>query len=229
MITKSKLLSFYKLYKAYNTRQFECSFSQYGEDVIVRQILNSLKIYKPTYLDIGAHDPITLSNTYSFYLRHSRGVLIEPNSLLIPRLKKYREYDTIVNAGIGNGIQKDAILYILKDDVLSTFSHDEALEYEKKGHQIKSELSIELIGVNEVIDKYMGISPDFVSLDIEGKEMEVLTTFNFEKYRPKVFCIETWSYAKTMKETEIIDFMIKNNYTVAADTTLNTIFKDRNA
>jgi FkbM family methyltransferase len=225
---KTNLISFYKLYKAYQAKTVELSFSQYGEDAIIRQVLNSMKVYNPTYLDIGAHDPIRLSNTYSFYLRNSKGYLIEPNPLLIKKLEKYRKSDTILNVGVSNGKEKKADLYIMYDDVLSTFSYDEALEYEKKGHKIKEKISVQLIDINDIIENYIKACPDFISIDIEGKELEILEVFDFNKFRPKVFCIETWSYAKTMKETSIIDLLNKNNYVVVADTTLNTIFRDNN-
>jgi FkbM family methyltransferase len=224
---KIDLKLIYKLYHAYKRNFVEFSFSQYGEDVIIRQIFNSLKILNPSYLDIGAHDPIQLSNTYNFYLKNSKGFLIEPNPILIPKLRKIRKWDTILNIGIGNGNQNSADLFILNNDVLSTFSEEEAKLYEKLGHKIKSKVKVPLISINDVIENKIGYCPDFVSIDIEGKEYEILETFDFSKFRPKIFCIETWSYAKTQKENNIIELMHKNNYLTVADTTLNTIFKDR--
>src|SRR5580693_625305 len=54
------------------------SFAQQGEDLIAEDLLHWFKISKPTYLDIGANDPIHNNNTYLFYTKGARGVLVEP-------------------------------------------------------------------------------------------------------------------------------------------------------
>ena len=54
------------------------SFSQFGEDVIITSMLRRYGIESVTYLDIGANEPIMGSNTYGFYLRGNRGVLVLP-------------------------------------------------------------------------------------------------------------------------------------------------------
>src|SRR5262249_29835011 len=57
----------------------EESYSQAGEDLIVRFFFYHQRISNITYLDIGANEPIQLNNTYYFYRRGFRGVLVEPN------------------------------------------------------------------------------------------------------------------------------------------------------
>src|SRR4051794_18414209 len=55
------------------------SFAQQGEDLVVDSLFGALKVAKPTYLDIGAYEPIRSNNTYLFYRQGGRGVLVEPN------------------------------------------------------------------------------------------------------------------------------------------------------
>src|SRR3954453_21218777 len=76
------------------------SFSQQGEDLIVESICGFLKIENPTYLDIGAADPIVSSNTYLFYRKGCRGVLVEPNPAFCRELRRVRPKDTVLNIGI---------------------------------------------------------------------------------------------------------------------------------
>ena len=57
----------------------EFSFAQSGEDLIANFIFKYLDIPKITYLDVGAWDPVEVNNTYYFYRRGFRGVLVEPN------------------------------------------------------------------------------------------------------------------------------------------------------
>ena len=70
-------------------RQSRPTFSQQGEDLIVESICGFLKIEKPTYLDIGAADPIVSNNTYLFYQQGCRGVLVEPNPAFCLKLKMH--------------------------------------------------------------------------------------------------------------------------------------------
>ncbi len=209
------------------------SFAQCGEDLIVNFIFeNYLKIPLPTYLDIGAHHPTHLSNTYMFYLKGSRGVCIEPDPVLFGAIKEKRRRDICLNVGIGTGDEgtSSAEFYIMTAKTLNTFSKQEAYKYQSYGTQkIESVIQIQLSPINEIVERYFGKSPDFVSLDVEGMDLQILKALDFNKYRPAVFCVETLSYVEDYtekKNTEIIDYMRARDYLVYADTFINTIFVD---
>ena len=89
------------------------SFSQAGEDLSVNYIFQLLGITTITYLDVGANDPIDLSNTYFFYLKGHRGVLVEPNVDLCQKLREVRPRDETLPAGIGMTAAKEADYYLL--------------------------------------------------------------------------------------------------------------------
>ena len=101
------------------------SFSQCGEDRIAAFILDTLSTPQPTYLDLGANDPCRLNNTFFFYLRGGRGVLVEPDPRLVRRLKARRRRDTIVQAGVGTRTMA-ADLFLLQPPSLNTFSRSVA-------------------------------------------------------------------------------------------------------
>ena len=62
--------------------------------------------------------------------------------------------------------------------------------------------------MNEVIEKYMGgISPNSVSLDIEGMGLLIVKSFNFAKYRPEVLCIETLSCTEDNSDKKLTDII----------------------
>lgn len=93
-------------------------------------------------------------------------------------------------------------------------------------------IKIELKVINEILEKYFERCPNLVSLDVEGMDYEILDSFDFRKYRPDVFCLETLSYNEDKSErklTEIIDLMHENDYLTYADTYVNTIFVDKAA
>lgn len=212
---------------------FNKSFSQSGEDLILKFAFWCLKIEKPTYLDIGAHHAYYLSNTALFYSEGCNGVLIEPDPQLFSEIQTLRNRDICLNIGIGTGNEGYADFYIMTSRTLNTFSKEEAERYAQYSQQkIESVIKIPLVNVNKVIEKYFTNSPNLVSLDTEGFDLTILHSFDFNKYRPEIFCIETITYTEDKTEKKIntiIDFMESVGYMIYADTYINTIFIDKNS
>jgi FkbM family methyltransferase len=204
------------------------SYSQSGEDLIIQFIFMWLRIEKPSYIDIGAHHPTYLSNTYLFYENGSTGVCVEPDPFLFQTIRKVRKRDVCLNLGAGGGESNKADFFILNSRTLSTFSFPEAQRYASyDGKFIEKVIEVPLVTLNEIIEKYCPNVPNLVSLDVEGMDFKILQNLDFNKYSPEVFCIETLTYTENNTEqklTEIIDFMISKNYFVYADTYLNSIF-----
>lgn len=211
-------------------------YAQFGEDEIISYFFSQIGIKKPSYLDIGANEPRSISNTYYFYLRRCKGVLIEPNPHLYRKLKRLRPRDIILNAGVGFNEQREGDFYVFPDNAsgLSTFSKEEAMHWETIGVKGLGKIPVEkvikmpLVPVNEILNEYFSDSaPNFVSVDVEGLDLEILKSIDFGKFRPELFCVETLSYdpdQNTYKRTEINEFLASVGYKVHADTYVNTIF-----
>lgn len=202
------------------------SYAQSGEDMIIDFIVTNKGILKPTYLDIGAHHPFYLSNTYYFYKKGSRGVCIEPDPILFKEIKKFRPKDVCLNVGLGSK-KGESEFYIIDPPTLNTFSKEEAEHLEKMGHNTLKTLRLPVVPVKDILKEYFKHPPTIVSLDVEGMDMEILDQFSLKSYRPELFCIETITYTKDRKGKkieEIFEFMKKNKYKVYADTYVNTIF-----
>jgi FkbM family methyltransferase len=216
----------------------QSGYAQFGEDLIVNYLFHDLGIQWPTYLDIGANHPRFISNTYYFYQRGSHGVLVEPNPRLSKKLRSVRPRDIVLEIGIGSA-STEADLYIFGGifDGLSTFSKTEATHWETvglKGHgpvAVDTVVRVPVIPVNEVIaSHFRGRAPNFLSLDIEGNDLEVLMSLDFEHFAPDVICVESLSYDKSQngfKRTDIIEFIRTKDYEIYADTRVNTIFVRR--
>ena len=210
------------------------SYSQCGEDLIVNYAFRHMDIEKPTYLDMGAHHPFHTSNTALLYKNGSSGVCVEPNPALFKYIQKKRKRDVCLNVGVGiDPEQKTSDFYIMSSSGLSTFSKSEAERFSKKeGQKIESIIKVPILPVNKIISDNFKNKPNFVSIDIEGLDFEVLNSFDFDKYRPEVFCVETLTYARYTKEQKlnnIIEFMKEKKYFVYADTYINTIFVDNDS
>ncbi len=207
------------------------SYSQCGEDLIIDNVFKQLHIKKIKYLDIGAHHPINISNTYYFYKKGNSGVEIDPDISVFKELEDVRKRDICLNIGIGLKNEM-ADYFVMSTRALNTFSKEEAERVSKNGTQkIVKVLKMPLKPVNEIISKYFdGGYPNFVSLDIEGMDYAILQSFDFSKYKPEVFCVETITYTEDNKEKkipEISELMEKNGYFIYADTYINTIFVNK--
>ena len=210
------------------------SYSQAGEDRIVSFLLNygGRNEKAISYLDIGCNHYKNLNNSYSFYRQGYRGILVEANPNFIDELREKRPGDIVLNVGIGAVESENAIFYIVNNVDLSSFdkSSIENAMKESPWLEIVEEVSVPIVPINKIIEKYCNGTPTVVSLDVEGVEMDILTTLDFDKYRPRVFVIETICYAATIqinsKRKDIIEFMESKGYAEYAFTGVNSIFVD---
>lgn len=224
-----KLFYFERLsdYRMYQPKK---SYSQTGEDLLVRNILANLNITKPSYLDIGAYHPVFISNTYLFYKLGGRGVLVEPDKKRLKLFSRKRPGDIFINAGVGS---HDETVDYYQLDALSTFSALEKEQMETKGYRFADSIKMKIIGINNILNKYFSDRPlDFVSLDTEGYEMAILSAWDFDRHRPKVICIEAAEHSPNLflvkKNSDIMNFIQSKNYTLFCDTMTNLIFVDTN-
>lgn len=204
------------------------SYAQFGEDLVVASLFDWISIIlKPlpleTYIDIGTYEPLEDNNTYFFYLRGARGVLVEPNPALIPKIKEVRPEDKVLNVGIGVTDQSQADYYIIKDlPGMNTFSKEQAAQL-----PVERVVKMPLVNVNKVIAEHLGKAPDFFSIDIEGLDLAILKTLDFAKYRPKAFCAETLQLGIWKHNTEITAFMASKDYVLAGLTVANSVYIDK--
>jgi hypothetical protein len=137
-----------------------------------------------------------------------------------------------LNCGVGVAAG-EAEFFVMSSSTLNTFSRAEAERYESYGRQrIEKTIRVALESVNAILEKHFEQCPNLVSLDVEGMDYLILQNFDFEKYRPEAFCLETLSYTEDKSErklTEIIDLMHEKGYLTYADTYINTIFVDNAA
>jgi FkbM family methyltransferase len=209
---------------------FNISFSQCGEDLIVQYIFNLRNVVKPSYLDIGANHPFFLSNTALFYEKGSRGINIEANPELLDNFKNFRREDINLNIGVSNK-EDELDFYIMSDNTLSTFSIDECNAMVLNGKVLKEVKKIKLITISDILERYfMGRFPDFLSIDVEGMDLQILKSIDYEHETPKVICVEAAEYSPKgsgARRSELIDFLVSKGYYEYANTNLNAIMVKR--
>jgi FkbM family methyltransferase len=203
------------------------SYAQQGEDLIIRSLLEPFRISRPSYLDIGASDPIVGSNTYLFYAEGGRGVLVEPNPALTAKIQQVRPKDRLLPIGVGVSDTAEADYYIIRGDgQLNTFSKEQAdgLVRKKGPEMLERVIKVPLVNVNEVISQNFDVAPNVLSIDTEGLDLDILRALDFTRYRPQVICAETLDGETGQPETDILELLHAKSYSVRGATFVNTVF-----
>ncbi|NTS43783.1 FkbM family methyltransferase [Flavisolibacter sp. BT320] len=200
-------------------------FSQYCQDKFINDVVFNHK-RNGFFLDIGAHDGISFSNSYFFEeYREFKGICIEPNPKVFKLLNDNRKAKNI-NACIGAEDGTAVFLAISGyGEMLSGL-----LEYYRPEHLVRIDQLMkdngsqkQLIDVNVVtLDTIRNFIPgcvDYCSLDTEGNELAILKTIDFKKWKIKCFSIEN-----NYDDPEVGEFMTNNHYTPLIQLGCDTIY-----
>ncbi len=166
------------------------SYSQEGEDMILSRIFGDTPI--GFYVDVGAHHPFRFSNTYYFYKKGWRGINIDamPNSMKL--FNRFRSRD--VNLEIPISDSEQVLTYFsFNEPAINGFSKELSRErHGKNGYFIQQEIKLKTSKLSSVLDEHLdsGVKIDFLSIDVEGLDINILKSNNWVKYRPKCILIE---------------------------------------
>lgn len=204
------------------------SYSQCGEDRIIRFLFERLNKKVSLYVDIGAFHPIHSNNTYLFYLNEARGVCVEPNETMSEKIEETRIEDVILNVGVAPENSGCLKYYSFTDPQLNTFDEKEAL---KRGQQNREKLiqvkEVAVLTISDILGKYFTEQIDLLSIDIEGLDVEVLKSLKPHPFRPACICVESLSFESNSSRTKVdglTETMTDLGYEVYADTYVNTIY-----
>jgi FkbM family methyltransferase len=204
------------------------SYSQCGEDLIVKFYFDNKGIQKITYLDIGANHPFIYNNTALFYLDGCRGVNIEPDPNLYSLLVKHRKKDIHLNIAIDSK-EGEVDFFLFKEHTMNTISKIEAEKnIKERNFHFEKSIKIKTQTLSSIIDEnFNGKYPDFLTIDAEGIDEHIIQSLDDSKDLPKVICIETIGYTSNLsgiKNSAIFTILKEKNYRVFADTYVNTVF-----
>lgn len=201
------------------------SYAQNREDIIIDAFFDA----KPTgfYVDVGANHPTENSVTKFFYEKGWRGINIEPNERLIRLLRADRPHDVIVGKGVG-AEEKEAVFREYKDaDGLSTFS--DAMKanggaYYAAHKNDFTDKKIPVTTLKHIFDDYKVKTIDFMKVDVEGYEYEVLAGNDWGKYKPELICVETNHIIKDWRP-----ILASNGYVKFYNDGLNDYYAPKNS
>lgn len=214
----------------------EPSYAQAGEDRILRYIfgMTGRLLQEVTYLDLGANRVKNLSNTYIFYENGAKGVLVDANPMLCELLIAERARDTTLNKCISEKSGEIVRFYILNNDGLSSPDKNviDTAMIEDDTLKIVKTIDVETISVNDILRQYFSsAAPTILNVDIEGNELGILSSIDFDTMRPFTIICEMIPYSPKLvvaqKNKEIMNFMESKDYVEYAFTGINSIFIDK--
>lgn len=197
VVHPGKVIDGYMGDSAVSSPQDRDFYSSNGEDLLILGLFRILKIDKPGYMDVGAHDPYRISNTALFYKHGCRGVNIEVNPNLIQAFYRERPDDISLNVGVGAKNETRTFYMFAEKSSNNTFSPESVervrARLPERGIQETREMAV--VTLPWIVKEYLhGEYPHFLNIDIEGLEYEVLASCDFEAGKnPLVICVETRS------------------------------------
>lgn len=150
---------------------------------------------------------------------------------MIKKFKSARSRDINLQIAIGKSYG-ELTFHVFKEHQMCTCDLDTVKRYEKAWSNVINTYTVPIWTLEMVCDKYVkNRQIDILSVDVEGWDMNVLESNNWEKYKPKFIILETVEYGTNWKNTRIkqnniFDPYLKNKwYSVIAETGINTIYK----
>tara|TARA_B100000686_G_scaffold255286_1_gene266700 strand:- start:830 stop:1606 length:777 start_codon:yes stop_codon:yes gene_type:complete len=212
--------SLYFLFQKYLKNRPKLSYSGGGVDLLANYFFRNQK--KGIYLDVGCYHPINGSNTYLLHKRGWSGINIDLDDGSIDLFNHFRKDDYNKRIAVSDYKGKINLYSYHNRSAVQTVSHENAKKMDQHGLR---KIEIECDTLNSIIQesKFKNKEIDFLSIDIEGHELEALKTFDFNKYDPKLVIIEyndpelvsiEFHYQKidNIMKSEIYKFMYEKNY-----------------
>jgi FkbM family methyltransferase len=204
------------------------SYSQEGEDRILYRIFERQS--SGFYVDVGAHHPKRFSNTYIFYKRGWRGINIDAMPGSMQEFKKLRPRDTNIECAIAKE-QKELTFFMFNEPALNSFDKELSLHRsETSNYVIIEEKKIQTKTLEEILMQFLpdGKKIDFLSVDVEGFDLEVLQSNNWNRFKPTyilVECLDQNDGIEGILQNDVYKYLIAQGYVFFAKTFNTVIFK----
>ena len=208
-----KIYLYYNLYirhKCYINRK---NYSQWGEDKFINDFF--IKKNNGVYLDIGCFHPVMYSNTCLLYKRGWSGINIDINPTSIDLFNIVRPKDFNLCTTIDKDEKEFNLYYYDPFSPLNTLDREFYKKMKKKNNRILEDKTVKSKTIDKIINESKIISKiDFINIDVEGRDYEILKNIKIDKLKPSLVSIETHNVDGTESENynKIKSFLENNNF-----------------
>ena len=200
------------------------SYSQEGEDMVLRRFFEQKAV--GFYVDVGAHHPKRFSNTCYFYENGWSGINIDAMAGSMKLFSKMRPRDTNVEIPVSS---EENILtyYMFNEPALNGFdAHlSEKRDAASSPYKVKQKIDLQTRSLASIFNEFLPSNTkiDFLSIDVEGFDLDVLKSNDWDKYRPDMVLVEILGSSLDLNESDIVQFLTGHGYSAYAKT-MNTVF-----
>ena len=205
---------FYKLLKIYRNRKPSIHYGEFGEDILVNRILKNLETGK--YVDVGCYHPYKGSLTAQLYKKGWKGINIDLSKSSIDLFNLVRKEDINLNLAVS--------------DFNGQTSYFENSPINQQNSLIKNndnqkKIEIDCKNLNLILEENKFEKFEYLNIDVEGSEQNVINGINLSKYSPILITIENNNlHINDYIESETYKILIKNNYTFISKTGVTNFF-----
>jgi FkbM family methyltransferase len=204
------------------------SFSQTGEDRILSFFLHERTGF---YVDVGCNDPLKYSSSFLFYLKGWRGIAIDANEVIVDRFQRTRKRDLCVAAAVSDS-ERDVTFHRSESDAVSTIDEDVLKEWKDRwSFRPEDQVAVRTKTLTAILQEALPdqtINIDFMTIDVEGHEFQVLSGLDFSRYRPRLITVEIHDL-KTIFLNRIYLLLAGKGYSLVGYVTMNAYFLDDSA
>ncbi len=204
-LLKNKLFYyFYKVLKIYRNKKPALHFGEFGEDIFINRIFKNTKSGK--YIDVGCYHPFKGSLTAQLYNKNWNGINIDLSKTSIDLFNISRKKDINLNIAVTSF---DGETFYYEN---SPINQQNSLI---KSNEHQSKVKIKCLKLNSILEQNNIDSFDYLNIDVEGSEMEVIKGIDFNKFNPRLITIENNDLLlEDYFKSEVYNFLIKNGYTL---------------
>lgn len=199
------------------------AYSQEGEDLILARYFDSRE--NGFFVDVGAHHPHRFSNTYLLYRRGWHGVNIDAMPGSMHRFRTARPRDINIEAAIGLA-NASATYFMFNEPALNTFDPVLAAERTVPPWRLIEKIFMPVRRLEDILSEVVPRDQriDLLTIDVEGRDLEVLQSNDWNRFRPAMVLAETRGQGTgELRDDPVTSYLTDLGYVMTAKT-FNTSF-----
>lgn len=212
------------------SRYATASYSQEGEDILLRRTLHMRQT--GFYVDVGAHHPFRFSNTFAFYERGWSGINIDANPETKRLFDEHRPRDKNLHCLISEVDGQNYSFDLYNEPALNSAISERRKSLTESGYY-KLEQTIELQSkrLSTILKENLssGQKIDFMSVDVEGLDLQVLRSNDWSRFRPDIVIAETYIDLNAPLKDPLVSYMRDAGYKLRSFLHLSAFFVSETA
>lgn len=201
-------------------KRLRFTYAQHGEDIIAEALLPEARGF---YVEVGAFHPVSISNTYLFYRKGWRGIVIDPAPEVAKLFQRRRPGDHLLACAVSEeeSVRRFDIMPAGETNRLSA-----AAAAGTSSPQPRYSLQVPCRRLAGILDEHLppGQTIDFLTIDAEGHDLSVLRSNDWRKYRPRVIAVEDF---QPPAQSPICDLLSQQGYKAVITSKITRFFVPR--